>query len=100
MSNLSITAINRNVGAPTQQYRIQWKKPLDVAWTDGPTLSYTQAQPAPAGLLPVNIVLDATVLAVASLDVRIVTICTGIDGVATETNGTPISVLIHSDPCT
>lgn len=99
MGNLSILTITRNAGAITQQYRIQWKKPLDVAWTNGPTLSYNQAQPAPAGLLPVNIVLDPVILAVASLDVRIVTICEDDEGVAIETNGAPVSVAIHNNPC-
>jgi len=99
MGNLIITNINRNVGALTQQYRIEWKKPLSVSWTAGPTLSYDQAQNAPAGLLPVSIILDPAVLMVASLDVRIVTICKNSDGLGTENPGPAISVTINSDPC-
>jgi hypothetical protein len=95
MGNLVIENINRNVGALSQQYRIEYKGPDDIAWTAGPTLSYYQAQAAPAGLLPLIIVIDPTGWSTKDLSVRIVTVC----GPETEVVGDTIIVNVNSDPC-
>jgi hypothetical protein len=97
MPNLSITTIDRNIGATHQYYRIEYKKPLDVTWTHGPTLSYEEAQPAPLGVLPVDIPLDPLVLMVDHLNVRIVTVCNVFDG---EVDGDPQDIDITDAACT
>lgn len=75
--DLIITDIDRNVGAITEHYLIQWKLPADASWTNGPTLNYNQTQQTPAGLLPVTIPLPAIDPGVDHLNVRIVTVCGG-----------------------
>lgn len=95
MGNLVISNITRNVGALSQQYRIEYKGPDDVSYTAGPTLTYDQAQPSPAGLLPVVIVIDPTGWSIKDFSVRIVTIC----GPGTELAGDPITVTANDEIC-
>lgn len=75
MGILRIQAINRNTGATSQYYRIEYRLESDPnpAWTPGPTLSYIQAQLKPAGVLPLDITVpdDWT----GNILVKVITIC-------------------------
>lgn len=89
MGSLKITAINRNTGATSQQYRIEYRKQGDPVWIAGPTLSYDQAVTA----MPLLIPIPDTWLTF-NAEVRIVTVCG-----TTNLNGNPILILIEEEDC-
>jgi len=97
MGDLVITAINRNPGATSQSYRIEYKHPDDLVYMAGPTLTYNQAQPAPLGVLPVHIPLDMNTWpdVIPHANVRIVTIC----GAGVEVFGDVVNIPVTNDPC-
>jgi hypothetical protein len=80
MGSIKILSINRNLGAISQQYRIELRKQGDVTWTAGPTLSYDQA----VSSMPLLIPISDTWLGF-NVEVRVVTIC----GPGIEVLGTP-----------
>lgn len=86
MGILTIQTIERNEGKSSQQYRIEYNHD-GGPWMAGPTLSYLQAQQAPAGLLPLMILMPSDWVG-GTIETRIVTICGQV-----ETNG-PIDPVI------
>lgn len=85
MGILRVLSIQRNIGALSQAYRIEYRLSSSSPWIPGPTLSYDQAQPAPAGLLPLDIVINEGGSKV--ITTRVVLICNH-----REIGGTPQDV--------
>ena len=89
MGAIKITAINRNIGAFSQQYRIEYRLEGEVNWMAGPTLNYNQAITSMPISIPIpDIWIDSNV------EVRVATICG-----TTVTNSGITTILIETQPC-
>jgi hypothetical protein len=90
MGEIVITSINRNPGATSQEYRIEYRQVGALDWIIGPTLNWAQAVTAmPLGIAIPDAYMDSDV------EIRIVTVC----GKGVEAIGEAVIVPIAEQEC-